>query len=236
MVSKLDHRIGATLLRRPVVIFAKWMRQCIDRGLEHRAGAELEPAIDSVHVAALVDEELPSLVSLLNLEVETRRVDRVPGAGGENAQVLDREAARVLHPGFLIDRAVDPAAGLLHPLLQVTYDRSSLEADLTGPERLGDTRHLLELSTDAQSVRSRAPRHLALLGHPRDGAVAFELVVAAKLDRRDDSAEFRLKPVDERRELALIDQVVVFFLQLSNRLPKLVHVANIVRTKVRQHN
>src|SRR5204863_2982863 len=115
-----------------------------DRGLDDGAGAELQPAVDSVHVAALADEQLPPLMRLFDLELEACGIDGVPGLGGLDGEPLERPLASPPHPLLFFDRA----PGLSQPLLEMADDGGGLEADASCAQRLGDQRQLAQLLAD----------------------------------------------------------------------------------------
>ena len=205
VMRELGQRVGTPLLRSPVVIGRQGSRQRFDRGLDGRAGAELQPAVDAIHIAAFADEELPPLMRLFDLEVEAGGVDGLPGLGGFGGEPLERPLASPSHPLALIDGG----AGLGQSLLEVADDGGGLEADLTRSERIADLRQPPQLLAHTQAVGCRALREQALLGHPAARAVAAELVLAALLGRCGHPALLGLQPVDNHAQAPQIDEIVI---------------------------
>src|SRR5207237_9852140 len=137
----------------------------------------------------LADEELAPFEVRFHVEAEAVRIDRMPGAGRDAAQVLDREAACVADPHLL----VDPDLELVDVLLEVADHRGRLIADLTRAQGLGDPGHRLQLLTDAEPVGSCGWRHLAGVGNPGAGGLAGEEMIAAHFGAVHDLAQRALE-------------------------------------------
>src|SRR5207249_4236535 len=155
----------------------------------------------SVHVSALADEQLPSLMRLFDLELEACGIDGVPGLGSFCGQPLERPFASPPHPLLFFDRA----AGLGQALLEMADDGGGLEADATGAQRLGDQRQLSQLLADTEPVRSRVLGKLALLGDPACRAVAGQEMLFAPAGRGNDPAELALQAVDDCGQTTGVD-------------------------------
>ena len=77
-------------------------------------------------------------------------------------------------------------------LAEVTDHRRRLVADLAGAQRLSDPGQVAQLLADAESIRRRGLRHLALRRHPGASTLPGKKMIATRPGRRHDAAELAL--------------------------------------------
>src|SRR3989449_2199524 len=190
VLGHLDQGIGPTLLGRPVVGGAERIGERLDSCFERRATDRIQPGIKPVHAARrLAEVQRAQLEVLFSLSLEALAVPADTSFVRQVAQVFQGKALGVTDPMVLID-----VLPLLPDLLAEVTDhrRRRLVADLAGAQRLSDPGQVAQLLADAESIRRRGLRHLALRRHPGASTLPGKKMIATRPGRRHDAAELAL--------------------------------------------